>query len=163
MAALPRRDYHLVRAAVSAGLVGSAVAKALARIRQSTADRDEAVDKLIRLEKRVRPRFLAKHAGRYRVIAQEEVNYFAIEEGLVALHTAGQRCWMDVNLGELERRLDPSEFVRISRECLVRIAAVSEVLPLVGGYAEVVLRSGDRLQASRRRLRDFLENLGAIT
>jgi hypothetical protein len=32
----------------------------------------------------------------------------------------------------------------------------------VGGHAEVILRSGDRLPVSRRRLRDLLDKLGAI-
>jgi two-component system LytT family response regulator len=69
---------------------------------------------------------------------------------------------MDVTLAELERRLDPAGFVRVSREHVVRIAAIAEVLPLVGGYAEVVLRSGERLPVSRRRLKGLLDVLGAI-
>jgi two-component system LytT family response regulator len=69
---------------------------------------------------------------------------------------------MDVTLAELERRLDPAEFVRISREHVVRIAAIAEVVPLVGGYAEVVLRNGERLPVSRRRLKQLLETLGEI-
>jgi two-component system LytT family response regulator len=138
------------------------IAKAVDRIRQSVTDRDEAVDRLIRAGSRFRPRFLAKHGSRYRVVPQEEVTFFALEDGLTALHTAAQRYWIDITLAELERRIDPAEFVRVSRECVVRIAAVSEVLPLVGGYAEAILRNGDRLQISRRRLKDVLERLGAI-
>lgn len=139
------------------------LAKALDRVRQAVVpSRDEAVDNLIRSQPRPQPRFLVKHGGRYRVIAEEEADYFSIENGMTAIHAGGQRCWMDVTLAELERRLDPSGFVRISREHVVRIAAIAEVLPLVGGYAEVVLRSGDRLPVSRRRLNRVLDTLGAI-
>jgi len=35
-------------------------------------------------------------------------------------------------------------------------------VPLVGGYAEVVLRNGERLPVSRRRLKQLLETLGEI-
>jgi two-component system LytT family response regulator len=139
------------------------LAKALDRVRQSVAPaRDEAVDALIRNAPRPQPRFLAKQGGRFRVVAAEEADYFSIHEGLTALHSAGQSCWMDVTLAELERRLDPAEFVRISREHVVRIAAIAEVVPLVGGYAEVVLRNGERLPVSRRRLKQLLETLGEI-
>ncbi len=139
------------------------LAKALDRVRQTVAPgRDDAVDNLIRTAPRPQPRFLAKHAGRYRVVAAEEADYFSIDEGMTALHASGQRCWMDVSLAELERRLDPAAFVRISREHVVRIAAIAEVLPLVGGYAEVMLRNGDRLPVSRRRLKPLLDVLGAI-
>jgi two-component system LytT family response regulator len=139
------------------------LAKALDRVRQTVVPaRDEAVDKLIRTHPRPQPRFLVKQGGRYRVVAEEEADYFSIHEGLTALHSAGQRCWMDVTLAELERRLDPAGFVRISREHVVRIAAVAEILPLAGGHAEVALRNGERLPVSRRRLRNLLDTLGAI-
>jgi hypothetical protein len=124
--------------------------------------RDEAVDNLIRTQPRPQPRFLAKQGGRFRVVAAEEADYFSIDEGMTALHCGGQRCWMDVSLAELEKRLDPAAFVRVSREHVVRIAAIAEVLPLVGGYAEVALRSGERLPVSRRRLKSLLDILGAI-
>ena len=69
---------------------------------------------------------------------------------------------MDVTLAEMERRLDPAGFVRISREHVVRVAAIAEVLPLAGGHAEVALRNGDRLPVSRRRLKNLLDVLGTI-
>jgi two-component system LytT family response regulator len=139
------------------------LAKALDRVRQAVVPgRDEAVDNLIRTQPRSQPRFLARQGGRFRVVAAEEADYFSIDEGLTALHSGGQRCWMDVSLAELEKRLDPAGFVRVSREHVVRIAAIAEVLPLVGGYAEVVLRSGERLPVSRRRLKSLLDVLGAI-
>jgi two-component system LytT family response regulator len=140
------------------------LARALDRVRQAvSADRDEAVDRLVRGEARIQPRFLAKHGARYRVVSQEEVDYFAIEDGLTALHCATGACWMEMSLAELERRLDPREFMRISREHVVRLGAVAEVLPLVGGYAEVILRNGGRLPVSRRRLKDLMSSLSAVT
>jgi two-component system LytT family response regulator len=139
------------------------LAKALDRVRQTVvAARDEAVDRLIRTRPPTQPRFLVKQGGRYRVVAEEETEYFSIHDGLTALHSAGQRWWMDVTLAELERRLDPAGFVRISREHFVRIAAIAEVLPLAGGHAEVALRNGERLAVSRRRLKQLLDVLGTI-
>ena len=139
------------------------LAKALDRVRQSVVSvRDEAVERLIRAGPRPQPRFLAKYGGRYRVTAEEEIDYFSIEEGLTALHSRGQRCWMDITLAELERRLDAAVFIRISREHIARVAAIAEVLPLVGGYAEVVLKNGEHLPVTRRRFKSLLDVLGAI-
>ncbi len=136
------------------------LAKTLQHVRESAAgERDEAVDRVLRAGPQPRPRFLAKHGGRFRVVPQEEVSYLSIQDGLTAVHTAGTACWIDLSLAELERRLDPAEFVRISRETIVRVGAIAEVLPLVGGYAEVILRTGERLTVSRRRTRELMETL----
>jgi DNA-binding LytR/AlgR family response regulator len=94
--------------------------------------------------------------------AQGEVDYFAIEGGLTTLNTPGQRYSMDLSLTDLERRLDPTEFVRVSRECIARIDSIVEVVPMIGGYAEILTRGGQHLEVSRRRLKDLLAKLGAI-
>ncbi len=136
------------------------LAKTLQHVRQTTAgESDEAVDRVLRGGPKPRPRFLAKHGGRFRVVPQDEVNYLSIQDGITAVHTVEAACWIDLSLAEVERRLDPAEFVRISREAIVRVGAIAEVLPIVGGYAEVVLRTGERLTVSRRRVRDLMDTL----
>ena len=104
-------------------------------------------------------RFLARCGDRYRVVGQSEVEYFGFEDGFTALHTAAERFAMDPTLNVLERRLDPHQFFRISRGIIVRLDAVLEVAPLVGGYGEDRLRNGRRFPVSRRRLRKLLEEL----
>jgi DNA-binding LytR/AlgR family response regulator len=44
----------------------------------------------------------------------------------------GGRYWMDPTLNELEQRLAPDRFCRISRAALVNLNAVAEVHPLPG-------------------------------
>jgi len=104
-------------------------------------------------------RFLARYGTKYRVVGQREVEYFSFEEGLTALHTATGRFAMDPTLNVLESRLDPDQFFRISRGVIVRLDAVLEVAPLVGGYGEVRLRNGMCFPVSRRRFRNLLEKL----
>jgi len=69
---------------------------------------------------------------------------------------------LDPTLNELEERLDPACFFRISRAAIVNLNAVAEVLPLAGGVADAVLANGTRLEVSRRRLKDLLQLL-AVT
>ena len=104
-------------------------------------------------------RFLARCGAKYRVIGQKEVEYFSFEQGLTALHTATGRFAMDPTLNVLESRLDPGQFFRISRSVIVRLDAVLEVAPLIGGYGEVRLRNGMCFPVSRRRFRKLLEKL----
>jgi two-component system LytT family response regulator len=101
-------------------------------------------------------RFLARCGERFRVVPQDEVLCFSAEQGLTALTTARERHWMEPTLNDLERRLDPEVFFRVSRAAIVRLDAIAEVVPLVGGYGELLLRNGARVQVSRRRLRELL-------
>ena len=49
---------------------------------------------------------------------------------------------MDPTLNDLEKRLDPARFFRISRAALINLNAVTEVFPLPGGSGEVALKNG---------------------
>ena len=73
--------------------------------------------------------------------------------------TDGALYLMDPTLNELERRLAPSRFFRVSRSALIGLNAVAEVHPLPGGSGEVVMKSGQRLEVTRRRFRDLLASL----
>jgi two-component system, LytTR family, response regulator len=131
--------------------------RSIEHLRQApAADWDCAVEGLVRANAHRAARFLARSGSKYRVVAQEDVEYFSSEDGLTVLHTAGDRFWMDPTLNALERQLDPSRFFRISRATIIRLDAAFEIATLVGGYGEVKLRSGARLQVSRRRFRELL-------
>jgi two-component system LytT family response regulator len=53
-------------------------------------------------------------------------------------------------LRDLEDRLDPARFLRLSRSEIVRLDAIREVQPWFHGDARVVMRSGAVLTWSRR-------------
>ena len=92
-------------------------------------------------------------------MAAKDVLCFSVEEGLTALHTGRERHWMDPTLNDLEGRVDPAVFFRVSRTALVRLDAIVEVATLIGGHGEVLLKNGAKLPVSRRRLRELLERL----
>ncbi len=93
------------------------------------------------------------------MIPQNEVYCFVSEEGLTRLHTSDQSHWIDPTLNNLEIRLDSTVFLRISRASMVRLEAVREVIPMMGGSGEVLLKNGIQLEVSRRRFRELLEAL----
>jgi two-component system, LytTR family, response regulator len=113
---------------------------------------------------RTRPaRFLARTGSHYVVVPEARVTYFGSEDGLTKLVADTAHYWMDPTLNELEQRLDPARFFRISRAALIYLNTAVEVFPLPGGSGEVLLKNGERLEVSRRRFRELLEALEGRT
>jgi two-component system LytT family response regulator len=74
----------------------------------------------------------------------------------------GERHVIAHRLKDLEERLDPTEFVRISRGTLIRTEMIERITPLPGGTFVVTLRGGAEHTVSRirgRMLRDQLLKL----
>ncbi len=135
------------------------LARTLDRLRGAPeADWDDAADRATQAAGGD-VRLLVKSGGSYRVVAQSEVECFTSEEGVTLLHTEAERLVVGLTLDELEHRLDPARFFRISRAALVRLERVAQVTPLMGGYGEARMRAGSRLRVSRRRFRALLERL----
>jgi two-component system LytT family response regulator len=136
---------------------------AIERVRAAgAADGDAKVDAAVRRPRLTPARFLGKRGSRFVVIPQKDVVSFGSESGLTTLHTAGQHYLMEPTLNDFERRLDPAVFCRVSRTAIVNLNYVAEVDALAGGYGEVVLATGTRLEVSRRRFKDVIARLEGI-
>jgi two-component system LytT family response regulator len=134
------------------------LAKALDRVRQGAPPPDAVARALSGTAPATR--FLARKGGAYRVIAARDVLCFVSDGGLTKLRTADQQLELPPTLNELEARLDPATFFRVSRAAIVNLDAVAELTPTMGGHGELRLRDGLRLDVSRRRFRDLTERLG---
>ena len=131
--------------------------KALDRVRRGEVPSD-GVARVLRASPPA-TRFLARKGASYRVVHAREVLCFVSEDGLTKLQTADSHYWVPPTLNELEGRLDPRQFFRVSRAAIVNLDAVREVVPTVGGQGEAALRDGTRLEISRRRFRDLTDRL----
>ena len=80
-------------------------------------------------------------------------------ELLHLLTRAGERHTITYRLKDLEARLDPTAFVRLSRSALVAIDTIAKVSPMPGGTYVVTLRTGQQLAVSRARARTLREEL----
>jgi two-component system LytT family response regulator len=72
---------------------------------------------------------------------------------------AGERHTITYRLKDLEARLDPAAFVRLSRSALVAIDTIAKVSPMPGGTYVVTLRTGQQLPVSRVRARVLRDRL----
>ena len=67
---------------------------------------------------------------------------FVSEGGLTKLLTAGTHYWVPPTLNDLEERLDPRQFYRISRRAIVNLDAVREVVPQDDGTGRIAAEEG---------------------
>ena len=140
------------------------LAQALERIqKQNILEADANLDRVTRRPRMTPTRFLGRRGSRFVVIPQGEVVYLGSEGGLTKLHTTNQHYVMEPSLNDFDCRLDPSVFCRVSRTAIVNLDYVAEVDTLAGGYGDVLLKNGVRLEVSRRRLRLLLAKLQGVS
>jgi DNA-binding LytR/AlgR family response regulator len=72
---------------------------------------------------------------------------------------ARERHTITYRLKDLEARLEPSEFFRLSRGTLVRVESISKVSPMPGATYLVALSTGQQFQVSRLRARVLRDQL----
>ena len=66
---------------------------------------------------------------------------------------------INYRLKDLEARLDPSQFVRLSRGSLARLELITRVTAMPGGTCVVTLKNDQRLPVSRIQSRILREQL----
>lgn len=104
-----------------------------------------------------------RSGDRWLVVHAPEIDWIG-GAGVYAKIAVGKETYLlRSSLLELERRLDPSRFVRIHRSTIVNITRVSEVRLHGHGEYLLVLGHGTELRASRSyadRVRDAIDKLG---
>lgn len=137
------------------------LAQALDRARSlpPPEQRETALDDSVRTARRGQARFLVRNGAHYLVVGQARVLYFGTEGSVTRMVADNGNYWMDQSLNDLERRLDPGRFFRISRAAIISLNGVTKVLPMTGGSGEVLLQNGEKLEVSRRRFRELLQAL----
>jgi two-component system LytT family response regulator len=79
---------------------------------------------------------------------------------LLHISTVGNdRFVINYRLKDIESRLDPSKFVRLSRSAIVAVDQVDRISPLPGGMYVVTMKNGGEHQSSRQQSRVLRERL----
>jgi two-component system LytT family response regulator len=95
-------------------------------------------------------RVAVKKDGRTLLVPTHEIDWIEAVDKYVRLHARGSRFLHREALSSLERRLDPTVFLRIHRGAIVNLRRVREIHPGVGDEPTVVLADGTKLPLSRR-------------
>ena len=100
-------------------------------------------------------RLFVHDRGRIVPIAVAEIERFEARDDYVAVHASGRRHLVHVTLHELERRLDPQQFLRVHRSHVVNLDHVKALEPYDGARLMVEMRSGAKIVASRVRSKEL--------
>jgi two-component system LytT family response regulator len=133
------------------------LAKALDRVRERiNRPMDAATLELLLTEIRKReaqPRYLeripATRNGRIQLIATADIERIEAMGNYALLHTRKASFEIRETLQGLEKKLDPSRFLRIHRSTIVNLDCVKEVQPWFRGGHLVVMKDGSEVRLSR--------------
>jgi two-component system LytT family response regulator len=122
------------------------------------SDTPAKVDRLVAEQIRKDPyisRLSIKLGRTYQVLPVRQVDFFKAEHGLVFWVEGQQRHLVDETLTDLEAKLDPAQFMRVHRNAVVNMAAISRVITLGKGRLAAGFHSGQRVDIGRSHLKTF--------
>jgi len=93
----------------------------------------------------------------------QNVDCFTSAANYVQVHCGAQQHRMRSTMGDLERQLDPRQFVRIHRCTIINIECLREFRPLPHGDYMVKLNDGKELTMSRNYRHQFRQALTALS
>jgi len=109
------------------------------------------------------PRRIASRAGeRITFLDLDAVTHFVAQDKLTYAVAGGRRHSVDQTIAELERRLDPSRFLRIHRSALVNVDWIQEAHSWFAGKVVLTLKDPQHTQlpVARDRVRSLKSRLG---
>ena len=116
---------------------------------------DARISALLQARQASRSRFLIPGRDKSIVVEAHQIDWIGAADYYVSLHCGGVSHLLRESMEEMERQLDPEQFVRVHRGTIVNLARVREVHPLVRGGCELKLVDGTMLTLSRSRRAEF--------
>lgn len=137
---------------VSPERLGNAIERARQAIAQHKHEAGKRRD-LLRLSDRV----FVRDGENCWFVRLGEVRLFEVDGSYSRIYFGSQRPLIPKTLNYLESRLDPEAFFRASRQFIVNLNWVETVDPWFSGGLRLVLKSGERIEVSRRQAQHFRE------
>lgn len=141
------------------------LARALERCRNSQIKSAENIDiEALRAAisseaRRYKQRYLLRYNDKIVMVETANIAYFYSEDGCTYLMTlAGDKYLMDNSLDTISKELNPANFFRISRSCIVSDKAVGNVAKRLGNRIKLTLKPASDIDSfvSRSKTADFL-------
>lgn len=135
-----------------------------ARTRLNHARSGELNQKLTALLAEMRPepkvvdRLAIKSGGKVVFVKVTDIDWIEAADNYVSLHVGAETHLLRETMNALESRLEPKQFIRISRSAIVNLERIKELQPMFHGDYSVILRNGTRLSLSR----NYREKLQAL-
>lgn len=94
------------------------------------------------------------------IVPVQQLSWIEADGDYAVLHAGTQSWLLREALHKLAQRLDPAKFVRIHRSAIVHIEAIASLQPLPNRDAQLHLRDGSTVRASRTYIEELLGALG---
>ena len=108
-------------------------------------------------------RFLVRRGQQMQFVRTETIDWLDAQGNYVQIHAGGRTHLLRHTMAEMERRLNPSQFVRVHRSAIVNIDRIARIEPHVHGEYMVVMQDGAQLTTSAahsQKLREVLRSSG---
>ena len=103
-------------------------------------------------------RFIVKSEGRILFFTTDEIDWIEAASNYVKLYSNGKGHLVRHTMNEMEKKLDPRQFLRIHRSIIVNVKKIRGVQPCNSGEFMVTLVNGKELPSSR----GYRDNLGLL-
>jgi DNA-binding LytR/AlgR family response regulator len=110
-------------------------------------------------EHRYSRRFLVERRQAAYFLPVDAIRHIIADRNYALLHSDLGEFAIRATIEGLEKRLDPSEFARVSRSAIVRVAAIKEVRRSEDANCVLVMQSGEEVACSRKYWTSALERL----
>ena len=137
----------------------AALDRAIDWLQRPAAPADERVRDTLRTDRPLE-RLFVRDRGRIVPLAAAAIKRCEARDDYVAVHAGGRTYLVQVRLQDLERRLDPTRFVRVHRSHLVNLDFVQAFEPYDAHRLLVHMRDGTRVLGSRTRSRELRGRMG---
>jgi len=94
-------------------------------------------------------RFPVRTGSRIQVVLTDDIEWVAAAGDYAELHGGGRCHLLRETMNSLEQKLDPAQFLRIHRSCIVRTGCIRELHPIDNREYLVKLSDGSEHRSSR--------------
>ncbi len=94
-------------------------------------------------------RVVVKDGAKVTIIPVEKLDYVEAQDDYVALHSQKRSYLKQQTISSLEVMLDPKQFVRIHRSCIVNLERIAKIEPYTKDSRLAILNDGTQLPVSR--------------
>jgi two-component system LytT family response regulator len=138
-----------------------AVKKAADKIQSGTGNKEPASQLLAKKPEPASPvnRVVVRKGNAINLIPVEQIRYVEAQDDYVMIHHTNGKALKQQTMKFYEDNLSKTDFVRIHRSYIVRVAEIKRIEPYGKENHVAILQSGDKLPVSRAGFRQLKEEL----
>lgn len=128
-------------------------------IKAKSFNTDSSISNLLVDTKLYLERLMVKDRGQTHIIPVQDITHVQAEDDYIQIHYQQKSILKTQPLSELEKQLNPADFIRIHRSILINIKFLDKLVRTQKDSYEVLLKNGVKLGVSKSGLERLRENM----